>query len=83
MKRNDDWVTALQQWHWGKILMLWIVVPTIGVGVGGGFAAMTAAMTPGGEEVIAAVIFLLLSVGSIVVMLGVTWLWLTGKERRD
>ena len=19
MKRNDDWVTALQQWHWGKI----------------------------------------------------------------
>ena len=81
MKRNDDWVTALQQWHWGKILMLWIVVPTIGVGFGFGFAAMTAAMTGGGEE---AIIFLLLStVGSIVVMLVVTWLWLTGKERRD
>ena len=79
MKRNDDWVTALQQWHWGKILMLWIVVPTIGVGVGFGFGGMTAEV----NEAIAGVIVLLLSVGSIVVMLGVTWLWLTGKERRD
>ena len=81
MKRNDDWVTALQQWHWGKILMLWIVVPIIGVGVGFGFVAVTAAMTEGGDEVV--IFFLLPTVGSIVVMLGVTWLWLTGKERRD
>ena len=24
----------IQQWHWGKILMLWILVPTLGVAVG-------------------------------------------------
>ena len=60
----------LLKWHWGKILMLWIVVPALGF-VGAAILAEFA------EFIVAAAVLMAVS---IVVMLVITWLWLTGKE---
>ena len=63
----------LLQWHWGKILMLWIVVPALGFGGTISLAAF--------DFTADAFLFFPLAV-SIVVMLVITWVWLTGKESR-
>ena len=73
MNRDDDgstpnWAMRVKQWHWGKLLMLWIGVPILSPGV-------LIAVVPFG-------FFLFLLAVSIIVMLVITWIWLTGKERR-
>ena len=64
---------SLPHWHWGKILMLWIVVPPMGFAVGGIVEVMS--MVPAGFFVFPLAV-------SIIAMLVITWVWLTGKERR-
>ena len=81
MKRDDDGLTELmrlKQWHWGKILILWIVVPAL-VGVGGAISVVALFPWLSG----AAQVFMYFPPAiSIIVMLVITWLWLTGKESR-
>ena len=64
---------CIQQWHWGKILMLWILVPTLGVAVGVIVLAVSTLPTD---------FVLFPPLVSIVLMLVITWVWLTGKDRR-
>ena len=72
----------IQQWHWGKILMLWILVPTLGVAVG---AIVLAVADAGFQSEVPESFFIFVlfpPLVSIVLMLVITWVWLTGKDRR-
>ena len=79
---------GLKQWHWGKILMLWIATPFVMFAV---FFVVVmivnwlyAPLRLIEFETIRAVApilsFLLVPV-PFVIMVGVTWKWLSGKER--
>ena len=72
--------TRLKQWHWGKILMLWIVVPAVGMGVGVGVGSGSFFVFNSDDLALGSILFL--SATSIIVMLVITWVWLTGKESR-
>lgn len=71
---------GLKQWHWGKILMLWIATPIAMIAVFlateyvGGFLT--------GDPIWAIdVLIFTFSVVPLVAMVVVTWKWLGGKER--
>ena len=73
--------TRLNQWHWGKILMLWIVVPAAGLGAGASAFVFMEEVDLGNDDLRVGLSLLLPTV-SILAMLVITWLWLTGKESR-
>ena len=68
---TPNWVMRVKQWHWGKLLILWIVVPIVMLAV---FVA--------GDLLDAEGFFFFLLAVPIIVMLVITWIWLTGKESR-
>ena len=76
MSTNEPPKNRLLHWHWGKILMLWIVVPPLGFAVGFIVAAGSI------DSSLQPAFFVFPLAVSIIVMLVITWVWLTGKERR-
>ena len=86
MNRDDDgltpnWAMRVKQWHWGKLLMLWIGVPILSPGVLIAVAGATDAGDFFNVDLLLGFFLFLLAV-SIIVMLVITWIWLTGKESR-
>ena len=86
MNRDDDGLTPncamrVKQWHWGKLLMLWVVAPIVSPGV---LIAVYSATDAGDFFNVDLLLgfFLFLLAVSIIVMLVITWIWLTGKESR-
>ena len=71
---------GLKQWHWGKILMLWIATPIAMIAVG--LAAEYVGGVFTGDPILAIhVLTLTFSVVPLFAMVVVTWKWLGGKDR--
>jgi len=65
---------SLQRWHWGKILILWIATPVV--------MLISLGLLFGETDLSDGVMFLLSLFLPPVLMSIVTWVWLSGKEKR-
>jgi hypothetical protein len=70
---------AIKNWHWGKLIICWVVG-----GVLSWFSFSVLAYGRGPEDtgqMILAVVYFLLMIGSPIFLIVVTWKWLSGKEK--
>lgn len=68
---------AVEQWHWGKLVILWAW--------GGTFAALLLTLfvlEPVQQAPTRSALSLVLTVALLLALTGITWRWLGGKERR-
>lgn len=68
---------AIQQWHWGKLVLLWAW--------GGTLAALLMTLfvvEPVENSPARSALSLALTIGLLLALSAITWRWLGGKERR-
>ena len=67
---------AIHRWHWGKLVILW----SWG-GLAAAFLLTVFVSTPVLDNPVRATVSLLVGALILVLLSGVTWVWLTGKEQ--